>query len=246
MPGLPDSQVCFSNPDGLDAKLMVSFVWTHLSFSLSLPLFVNYSKTTRNLTQSDVDGVSLYRSSLAICAALTAIGVGTSLAGLPIAPRAYDALYFSAAASFGVSLQTIHIYLKPMHNLVKGLWATGVLCSSVLAISPLLSTGALVSELQLRPELMLAVGWQFVALTGLFFKEAFCFGRAEAAALTLLVPLLSAGHFLRLLPGPVENAGALAFAVLFLFFAARKFQQPARDDLGDKSVFDHLERGGSL
>jgi uncharacterized integral membrane protein len=208
-------------------------------------LFISLS-VQRNLTQSDVDGVTLYRSSLAVCAALAAVGVCAGIANAPIPTRAYDALYFAAAAALGVSLQTIHIYLRPMHNLVKALWAVGVVCSGVLAASPLLSTGALVSELQLRPELMLAVGWQFVALTGLFFKEAFCFGRAEAAALTLLVPLLSMGHFLRLLPGPVESAGAVAFAGLFLLFAARKFQQPARDDLGDKSVFEHLERGGSL
>jgi uncharacterized integral membrane protein len=48
------------------------------------------------------------------------------------------------------------------------------------------------------------------------------------------------------LPAQAEVGGSIAFAALFLLFAARKFRQNPRDDLGDKSVFDHLERGGTL
>jgi uncharacterized integral membrane protein len=201
---------------------------------------------SRNLTQADVDGMSLYRTSLAVCAALSIVGVGASLVQAPVPPRVYDVIFFAAAAAMGLSLQTIHIYMKPMHNLLKGLWGAGVLCAAILAVSPLLTSGSLVTEVQQRPELLLAVGWQFVALTGLFFKEAFYFGRLEASGLTLLVPALALGHFLHLLPATAETLGSAVFAGLFGLFAARKFQQPPRDDIGDKSVFDHLERGGSL
>lgn len=199
-----------------------------------------------NLTQGDVDGVTIYRSALAVCAGCVVFGVGTYLSGADFAPRIWDGLFFGASCSFGVALQTIHIYLKPMHNLIKGFWAVGLICSAVLASSPLLSTGGMVTEVLQRPELMLAIGWQFVSLTGLFFKEAVCFGRTEAVALGLLAPVLSGGHFLRVLPAQAEEAGALAFSVLFVLFSVRKFMQNPRDDLGDKSVFDHLEQGGTL
>ena len=42
-----------------------------------------------------------------------------------------------------------------------------------------------------RPELLLASGWVFVALTGLFFKEFACFQRWEASALFAILPILT-------------------------------------------------------
>lgn len=199
-----------------------------------------------NLTQGDIDGVTVYRTSLALCAGLASFGIVSYLLGTNFPPKAWDALFFAASGCFGVALQTIHIYLKPMHNFIKGLWAAGLICSGVLAASPLLSSGAMVTEVLQRPELMLAVGWQFVSLTGLFFKEAVCFGRKEALALFALVPILSGGHFLHLLPSQVESGGAVVFSALFMLFCVRKFLQNPRDDLGDKSVFEHLEKGGTL
>jgi uncharacterized integral membrane protein len=204
------------------------------------------------LTQSDVDGIALYRGSLAVCAALVTAGVAGGLSGVDVPPCAWDALYFGAAGAFAVALATIHIYLKPAHNFLKALHGGGVAASVVIALSLVygsstdVSSGGLVMEVLAKPELLLAVGWQFVALTGLFFKEAVCFQRTEALALGLLVPVLTGGHFLRILPAQAEVGGSIAFAALFLLFAARKFRQNPRDDLGDKSVFDHLERGGTL
>ena len=55
-----------------------------------------------------------------------------------------------------------------------------------------------------HPELLLASGWVFVSLTGLFFKEFACFQRWEASALFALVPVLAGGHFLKLFPAPLE------------------------------------------
>jgi uncharacterized integral membrane protein len=204
------------------------------------------------LTQGDVDGVALYRRSLAACAALIAAGVVGGLSGVDVPARVWDALYFAAAGSFAVSLATIHIYLKPAHNFLKALHGGGVLASAVLALALASGdtaaglSGGLVTEVLAKPELMLAVGWQFVALTGLFFKEAVCFQRTEALALGVLVPVLTGGHFLRVLPVEFEVVGSVMFSALFIVFAARKFQQDPRDDLGDKSVFDRLESGGAL
>jgi hypothetical protein len=64
-----------------------------------------------------------------------------------------------------------------------------------------------------------------------------CYGKLEAGILTFVIPGLLLGH----LSGLMDNgtkAGLLGvWMVLFTVFAARKFQQPIKDDIGDKSVF---------
>lgn len=198
------------------------------------------------LTQGDADGVLIYRLCLLTMSVATATAGALALTvGTDISPRVYDALALLSALAFGGSLQTIHIYLKPMHNFLKVLWALGLAGGLALAASPLTGDGVVLTVFD-KPALLLAIGWQFVALTGLFFKEAVCFHRLEANLLIALVPLLSGGHFLGALPADAERAGSAVFVALFLVFALRKFTQPARDDIGDMSVFNHLESGGSL
>lgn len=199
------------------------------------------------LRQSDANGVLVYRAavaSMSLCmsaAAALAVTKGTEIPSL-----VYDALYFANLASFGVALQTIHIYMKPLHNALKTLWGLALASSVALSLSPLLSGNGLVVEVYNHPALLLAIGWQFVALTGLFIKEAACFGRFEAISLIFLVPFLAGGHFLGFLPSSLESYGAIGFAAFFLLFSARKFTQPAKDDIGDMSVFEHLAKGGTL
>lgn len=199
------------------------------------------------LRQSDANGVLGYRVAVAVMALCMSASVGLAVTkGGEVSSSVYDALYFTNLAAFGVALQQIHIYMTPLHNALKVLWGLGLAASIGLAASPVLGEGGLVLGVYEHPALLLAVGWQFVALTGLFIKEAACFGRFEAISLIFLVPLLAGGHFLGFLPESVESFSAVAFAVSFLFFSARKFMQPATDDIGDMSVFDHLARGGTL
>ncbi len=122
----------------------------------------------------------------------------------------------------------------------------------------------LVSSTIQHPELLLASGWVFVALTGLFFKEFACFQRWEASILFGLVPVLTGGHFLRILPSNVEQAMAVVrtctllatrsakldsflllgqvLAATFVFFSCRKFGQPFKADIGDKTIFEYMAR----
>uniref|UniRef100_A0A7S3EB53 Uncharacterized protein n=1 Tax=Rhodosorus marinus TaxID=101924 RepID=A0A7S3EB53_9RHOD len=191
------------------------------------------------LTKGDVIGVRDYRFALlgaAVSAAIAAgIALGVENPPLPVV----DALYLVANGFLGLSLWKIHIYMKPMHNLLKALWGVG----TAGAVAALFLTGeGLAFGTYDQTLWMLATGWTFVAMTGLFFKEGICFNRQEAWGLMVLTPILTGGHFLHLLPAQVERGGLGAFAAMFLFFAYRKFEQPATDDLGDKSVFDHLER----
>jgi uncharacterized integral membrane protein len=62
--------------------------------------------------------VLTYRLSLVAAALSVASGTALALSGSP--PEwALDLCAVGFLASFGVSLATIHIYMKPMHNFLK-------------------------------------------------------------------------------------------------------------------------------
>lgn len=83
-------------------------------------------------------------------------------------------------------------------------WAAGVV-GSIAAWGYIPSHHLVVATYE-HSELLLASGWVFVSLTGLFFKEFACFQRWEASALFLLVPVLTGGHFLQKLSPNIELA----------------------------------------
>ena len=64
-----------------------------------------------------------------------------------------------------------------------------------------------------------------------------CYGKFEAAALFFVVPSLLLGHMFGFLPPEGERGLVAAFCLLASVFAARKYTQPIKDDIGDKSVF---------
>jgi uncharacterized integral membrane protein len=86
------------------------------------------------------------------------------------------------------------------------------------------------------------VGPFFAALTGVGFKEFFCFRRPEAIGVTLLLPLALLGRLSGLLPAESALRLLAIQALLLLVLCLRKFPMPAAADVGDKSVFAWLER----
>jgi uncharacterized integral membrane protein len=93
-----------------------------------------------------------------------------------------------------------------------------------------------------QPLWILAVGPFFAALSGVGFKEFFCFRRPEAIGVTLLLPVALLGRLAGLL-SPEATVRLLALqAVLLLVLCLRKFPMPAAADVGDKSVFAFLEQ----
>jgi uncharacterized integral membrane protein len=100
----------------------------------------------------------------------------------------------------------------------------------------------MVSEAWSRPLAILAVGPFFASLTGIGFKEFFCFRRPEAIGVTLLLPLALLGRLTGLLPVSVTLGLLTLQAGLLLVLCLRKFPMPAAADVGDKSVFAHLEQ----
>ena len=102
--------------------------------------------------------------------------------------------------------------------------------------------GQLLASLAAEPLWLLAVGPFFAALTGVGFKEFFCFRRPEAIGVTLLLPLALLGRLTGLLDAAACFALLLAASVLLLVLTLRKLPMEAAADVGDKSVFDELAR----
>ena len=103
-------------------------------------------------------------------------------------------LYACFSLALGVSLLTIHIYMASLHRLLQVFWAIGSIASVVLALS---NSEPLAVTVYNQPITLFGVGLTFVALTGIYFKEAFCFNRLETKVLTVIVPLLIVRTFSR-------------------------------------------------
>lgn len=72
--------------------------------------------------------------------------------------------------------------------------------------------------------------------TGVAVKEGLCYGKLEAALLAIFTPIMCLSH---LSSGSDASANLvfLPWVLTIIVFAARKYSQPVKDDIGDKSVF---------
>ena len=192
------------------------------------------------ITERDRTGVIIYRTGLAVAALSFAAGTWLvlSLGDTPTVMRMLTLLYAVFSIALGVSLVAIHIYLAALHRTLQIFWAIGSLAAIVLALS---SNESLALFVYNHPMALFGVGFTFAALTGIYFKEAFCFNRLETKFLTPLVPMLLLGHLTGVLPTIGEQLLLGIWATLFVVFALRKVVQPIPPDIGDKSVFAYLK-----
>ncbi len=193
------------------------------------------------VTAEDRLSVVIYRAGLT--AAATAFALGTVLTLMPVHVLHFDLILSGLFALFctglGVSLWTIHIYLKPLHRVLQVCWAVG----SFTALALLIRSAQSLPSAVYPPfsGALIGVGFVFVAFTGLLVKEAFCFNRWQAKILALVVPTVLLGHWLGLLPVDVEKTLVILWAIIFGLFVVDKDLQAIPPDLGDKSVFEYLK-----
>ncbi|MDB9323259.1 DUF2301 domain-containing membrane protein [Nodularia spumigena CS-591/04] len=191
------------------------------------------------IDDSDRTGVIIYRAGLMVAALSFAIGsVLVLFNNNPTTIAALTPLYACFSLGLGVSLLTIHIYMAFLHRLLQVCWGIGSISAIVLALS---SSEPLAIAVYNQPLTLFGIGFTFVALTGIFFKEAFCFNRLETKLLTFLVPVLLLGHLVGILPTHWEQVLLGVWAIFFLVFALRKVFQAIPPDIGDKSVFTYLK-----
>lgn len=188
------------------------------------------------ITDSDRLGVRLYRLGLNLAAFSFAVATIIVLSRPQLLPLT-NLLYMGFCLGLGISLLTIHIYLIPLHRLLQVFWLIGAITSLIFSLYSHLSPLEFVYN---YPVSLLGVGFIFASLTGIYFKEAFCFNRLETKFLTPLVPSLLLGHLLGILPLNWEKGLLILWATLFVIFALGKLSQPLPNDIGDKSVFEHL------
>jgi len=191
------------------------------------------------ITASDRTEVIIYRTGLMVAALSFAIGSALVLLNNNSEIlQALTPLFACFCLALGVSLFTIHIYLAVLHRVLQVFWAIGSIAAVALAFS---RSEPLALTVYNHPAALFGVGFIFVALTGIYFKEAFCFNRLETKLLTPLVPVLLLGYLLGILPLQWEWLMLASWAGLFVIFAIRKAVQPIPPDIGDKSVFGYLK-----
>jgi uncharacterized integral membrane protein len=144
------------------------------------------------------------------------------------------------AAGLGLALRWIHIYLRPLHQLLQLFWLAG--CLGGLALAMRVGAANLLPALAEQPLWILAIGPFFAALAGVGFKEFFCFRRPEAIGVTLLLPVALLGRLVGVLGAESTLALLAVQAALLVVLCLRKLPMPAAADVGDKSVFDWLEQ----
>jgi len=193
-----------------------------------------------SITKSDRISVIIYRSALAIAALCFSVGALLVLLQ-PNNPEIVNWLtwlYIGFSVGLGVALWTIHIYMELLHRVLQSFWVVGAIAAVGVA---LYFPEPFAIAIYDHPIALLGVGFSFAALTGIFFKETFCFNRFETKFLVPLLPVLILGHLVNILPIAIERGLLGAWAVLFLIFAFRKATQEIPSDIGDKSVFAYLK-----
>jgi uncharacterized integral membrane protein len=196
------------------------------------------------IDKSDRKGVIIYRAGLMVAALCFAAASGLVLfSNNPDIYWFITPLYTGFGIALGVSLFTIHIYMAILHRTLQAFWIIGAISAFAIAHTDPLP---FVVTVYTNPLTILGVGFTFAALTGIYFKEAFCFNRFETKFLTLIVPTLLLGHMLGVLPLLGERVLLGIWASLFLVFAARKVVQAIPPDIGDKSVFEYLKTQHSI
>jgi len=143
------------------------------------------------------------------------------------------------AISLGLSLKWIHIYLRPLHQALIFFWAIGCIGLGIVAYHFGLTN--IMYGLKENPKWVFLVGPLFVSLTGVGFKEFFCFRRIEAIGITILIPIAFIGHLTELSNEKFTFSLLFLSSLLLLVLGIRKFGVPAEADIGDKSVFEFLE-----
>lgn len=196
------------------------------------------------ITPSDRTGVIIYRGGLLVAALSFASATYLILlkGTTPTVLTTVTWFYGVFTMALGISLYTIHIYLAVLHRVLQLFWAIGTIAAIAIAVS---NPEPLVLFVYNHPISLLGVGFSFAALTGIYFKEAFCFNRLETKFLTPLVPMLLLGHLAGVLPLAWEQVLLGIWSVLFVVFALRKVVQAIPPDIGDKSVFSYLKQRGA-
>ena len=129
--------------------------------------------------------------------------------------------------------------MRPLHQALILLWAIGCIGLGIVAYH--FGSTNFIDGIKESPKWVFLIGPIFASLTGIGFKEFFCFRRIEALGITIFIPIVFIVHVTQLTNEKFTFALLIISSLLLLALGIRKFDLPAEADLGDKSVFDFLE-----
>ena len=193
------------------------------------------------VTSNDKKEVLLYRLSILFCGLFFSIGIADWFYHGSHQTWIY---LLGLSISIGLSLKWIHIYLRPLHQTLIIFWLLGSL--GILILSYIYGLTNIIFGLRENPKLILLIGPLFASLTGIGFKEFFCFRRIEAIGITIFIPIALVGYLTELANERFTFAMLVISSLQLLTMGIRKFNLPAEADIGDKSVFDFLENQRKL
>ena len=193
------------------------------------------------VTSNDKKEVLLYRLSILLCGLFFSIGTAQWFIN---GSQQIWIWLLGISISTGLSLKWIHIYLRPLHQALTIFWILGSIGFFVLSYRFGLEN--IIYALRENPKLTLLIGPLFAALTGIGFKEFFCFRRFEAIGITIFIPIALVGYLTELANEGFTFSMLFLSSSLLLVMGVRKFNLPAEADIGDKSVFDFLESQRNL
>ncbi len=188
------------------------------------------------VTSSDKKEVFFYRISILVSGLFFSIGIAQWL--LNGSDQTWIWL-LGMSISIGLSLKWIHIYMRPLHQTLTIFWVLG--CIGFLTLSYKFGVSNLIYGLRENPKSILLIGPLFASLTGIGFKEFFCFRRIEAIGITICLPIALIGYLTELVNERFTFVMLMVSSLLLVMLGIRKFNLPAEADVGDKSVFNFLE-----
>ena len=188
------------------------------------------------VTSNDKKEVLFYRLSILFCGLFFSIGIAQWFTN---GSHQIWIWLLGMSISMGLSLKWIHIYLRPLHQTLTIFWILG--CIGIVILAYHFGLKNIIYSLRENPKLILLIGPLFAALTGIGFKEFFCFRRIEAIGITIFIPIALIGYLTELTNERFTFAMLVVSSLLLLLMGIRKFNLPAEADIGDKSVFDFLE-----
>ena len=188
------------------------------------------------VTSNDKKEVLFYRLSILFCGLFFSTGIAQWFTN---GSHQIWIWLLGMSISMGLSLKWIHIYLRPLHQTLTIFWVLG--CIGLLILSYHFGVTNIIYGFRENPKSILLIGPLFASLTGIGFKEFFCFRRIEAIGITLFIPIALIGYLTELANEKFTFVMLLVSSLLLVLMGIRKFNLPAEADVGDKSVFDFLE-----
>jgi len=188
------------------------------------------------VTSNDKKEVLFYRLSFLFCGLFFSIGIAQWFTN---GSHQIWIWLLGMSISMGLSLKWIHIYLRPLHQTLTIFWVLG--CIGFVILGYHFGLTNIIYGLRENPKSILLIGPLFASLTGIGFKEFFCFRRIEAIGITIFIPISLIGYLTELANERFTFAMLMVSSLLLLVLGIRKFNLPFEADIGDKSVFDYLE-----